>query len=138
MSEQKKIEFSQMELGFEFPPSNYEMNADMVSTYCSAVEETSELFNSDVIPQTAAFAYAIAAMADAMVPAPGTIHVSQEIEFLNVIKVGDVLTSCAKVSRKQERGKLRILTVDINIHNQEGKAVLAGKTGFILPQSEQD
>ena len=138
MSEQKKVEFIQMESGFEFPPSSYEMDADMVSIYCRAVEETSALFNSDVVPPTVAFAYAIAAMADAMVPAPGTIHVSQEIEFLDVIKVGDMLTSCAKVSRKQERGKLRILSVDIKIHNQEGKAVLTGKTGLILPQPEQD
>ena len=78
-------------------------------------------------------ALSLKALIDAISMPPGTVHVSQEFEFLANVKTGDTLTSRAVVSRVQERGKLHLINVDTSVLNQESKPVLKGKTGFILP-----
>ena len=64
---------------------------------------------------------------------PGTIHVSQEFEFTGAVSTQDSLTGRATVSRVQERGKLHLINVELNVSNQKNEPVLSGKTGFILP-----
>ena len=79
-------------------------------------------------------AYAMAVLAKEICLPPGTIHVSQEFEFINTVSINDSLTSYAKVSRKQSRGKLHLLAIDLNVLNRDNEAVLAGKTSFVLPE----
>jgi len=78
-------------------------------------------------------ALALKSLISAISMPSGTIHVSQEFEFIDTVNTQDTLTSRASVSRAQERGKLHLISVDINVSNQQRKPVLAGKTSFILP-----
>ena len=134
MPGKQQIEYSQLEAGYEFPPSSYKLHASTVSTYLKAVEDVSRLYqDTDLVPPTAVAAYAMTALADGISLPPGTIHVSQEFEFMDTVSVNDGLTSYARVSQKQSRGKFQLLVIDLNIFNQNQKAVLAGKTSFILP-----
>ena len=75
---------------------------------------------------------------DAICLPPGTIHVSQEFDFLDTASIDDTFTSCATVSKNQSRGKFHLLVVGLNVINQHQKAVLSGKTSFILPASSED
>ena len=134
MSREPKKEYSQLEAGFEFPPSSYRLEPSVVAAYLKAVEETSSLYHEpSLVPPTAIVAYAMAALSEGIVLPPGTIHVSQEIEFLNPARINDTITSHARVSRKQSRGKFHFLTVDLNVLNQKQEAVLLGRTNFTLP-----
>jgi acyl dehydratase len=125
--------------GYEFPPSTYKLDSSTVATYLKAVEETSSLYqDTEVVPPTAIAAYAMAALSENISLPPGAIHVSQEFEFLDSVTINDTLISCAKVSRKQSRGKFHLLTINLNVFNQNQKAVLTGKTSFILPENEEN
>ena len=78
-------------------------------------------------------AYAMAALSEDICLPPGTIHVSQEFEFMGIASIDDTFTSYARVVKKQSRGKFHLLIV-----NQNQKAVLTGKTSFILPEYSED
>lgn len=135
MPEKQKIEYSQLETGFEFPASSYKLDSTMIATYLKAVDETSGLYqDTGLVPPTAIAAHAMASLSEGICLPPGTIHVSQEFEFLDTASIDDTFTSYARVGKKQSRGKFHLLVVDLNVTNQDLKAVLAGKTSFILPE----
>ncbi len=134
---QQSIGYDQLEVGHEFPLAHYQVDSATAATYLEAVQESSHLYRgTNVVPPLAVAALAMAALAGAMVFPAGAIHVSQELEFTAEVTTGDALTSRARVSRKQDRGKLRLLTVDFQVTNQAGVAVLSGKTSFVLPPAE--
>ena len=138
MPERQRIEYSQLETGYEFPASSFKLDTSIVATYLRAVEETGSLYqDTGVVPATAIAAYAMAALSENISLPPGAIHISQRLEFLDIATVNDTLVSSAKVSRKQSRGKFNFLTVDINVCNQRQKIVLVGETSFILPERDE-
>ena len=135
MSEQSKIEFQQLKAGYQFPPTSYEMDSAMVAAYLKAVEETSALYQAaGLVPPTAVAAYAMSSLSNSISLPPGTIHVSQELEFIDTVGVGDTILCKAKVVKKQDRGGLHLMTVGLEVFSQDQKKVLAGKTGFVLPE----
>ena len=137
MSEEQKVSYSKLEAGYEFPPSSFKLDSSIVATYLQSVEETSSLYqDTELVPPMAVAAYAMAAMSESISLPPGTIHVSQEFEFIDVVSIKDTITSYAKVSRRQDRAKFHLLTVDLNVFNQNQERVLAGKTSFVLPKQD--
>ena len=139
MPEKQRIEYSQLEAGYEFLPSSYKLDSSIVATYLKAVEDTSGLYRDNtLIPPTLIAAYAMASLSETICLPPGTIHVSQEFEFMGTANIGDAFMSYARVSRKQSRGKFHLLIVNFNVVNQNQKTVLAGKTSFILPEHSED
>jgi len=137
MPEKQKIEYSQLEAGYQFPATSYKLDASTVATYLKAVEDTSCLYqDTKLVPPMAIAAYAMAALSQDISLPPGVIHVSQELEFISTVSVNDSLTSYAKVGRKQSRGKLHLLAISLDVLNQNQEAVLTGKTTFILPEQD--
>ncbi|MFC2005536.1 hypothetical protein ACFLVG_01055 [Chloroflexota bacterium] len=137
MYEEQKIEYSQLEAGYEFPASYCKLDSSIISTYLKAVEDASYLYqDTKLVPPMAIAAHAMAALAQRICLPPGTIHVSQELEFIDTVSVNDSLTSYARVNRKQSRGRLHLLDIDLYVQNQNRKTVLAGKTSFILPEQD--
>ena len=135
MSEEQKVEYSQLEAGYEFPPSRYKLDYSSVAAYLRAVEDSSSLYqDTELVPPMAIAAYAMAALSESISLPSGTIHASQELEFIDTVDINDTLTSYARVSRQQSRGRFHLLTIDFNVFNQRQQAVLAGKTSFILPE----
>jgi len=123
-----------LKAGQEFPPAAFQVDSATVADYLKAVEEDNVIYqNTGLVPPMALAALALKALINTISMPPGTIHVSQEFEFIDAINTRDTLTSQARVSRIQERGKLHLMTVDISVVNQEQKPVLAGKTSFVLP-----
>ena len=128
------IEYHKLFVGFEFPPQSYKLDGSLVAEYLKATRETDELFQKEpLIPPMAVAAFAMNALSQAVVMPPGTIHVSQELDFLKTVNIGDTITCRSKVSRKVDRGGLRLMNIDITVTNQSAEVVLTGKVGFILP-----
>ena len=137
MLEHKKTGYQELKVGQEFPSAVFQVDAAKVTDYLKAVEEDSAIYrNTELVPPMALAALALKALIDTISVPPGTIHVSQEFEFLAAVDTQDSLTSQAKVSRIQERGKLHLLTVDVSVFNQEQEPLLVGKTSFVLPMAE--
>jgi acyl dehydratase len=133
---EQNVDYSKLEVGYEFPPTTFRLDSSLVADYIAAVGETSPVYRgSKLVPPMAIAAFAMAALSKGFSLQSGAIHVSQEMEFINTVSTGDIITSHAKVSRKQKRSIFHILTIDFHAVNQDDKAVLAGKTEFILPES---
>ena len=136
MAENSKIAYQDLKAGQEFPAAAFQVDSTTASDYLKAVEEENVIYqNTELVPPMAVAALALKALINAISMPPGTIHVSQEFEFMAAVSAQDTLTSRATVSRIQERGKLHLINVDVSVLNQENQPVLAGKTGFILPVS---
>ncbi|MBI4286455.1 MAG: MaoC family dehydratase N-terminal domain-containing protein [Chloroflexi bacterium] len=133
MAESPRIAFAQLVIGYELPPNRFTLDGATVLTYLRAVEDESSLYQDSLVPPMAVAARAMAALGEGMSLPAGAIHVSQEFEFLGTVKVGENLTSYAKVSRKVDRGKIHMLTIDLDVCKAERQSVVTGKTGFILP-----
>lgn len=136
MAENSKIAYQDLKAGQEFPAAAFQVDSATASDYLKAVEEERVIYqNTGLVPPMAVAALALKALINAISMPPGTIHVSQEFEFMAAVSTQDTLTSHATVSRIQERGKLHLINIDISVLNQKKQPVLAGKTGFILPVS---
>lgn len=68
-------------------------------------------------------------------PGPGSVYRSQSLSFKHPVKVGDVVTVTLVVSEIKERIKLVVL--DCEAHNQEGKLVAKGVAEVIAPAQKQ-
>jgi acyl dehydratase len=135
MEEQTRIDYYQLTTGFEFPPQSYQLDENTVRLYLDATQDDADFFRRQgLVPPMAVTALAMTALSGAVSMPSGTIHVSQELEFLKLVKVGDTITCRSKISRKLERGGLRLMNTDISVANQKGEVVLTGKVGFVLPE----
>ncbi|MBT4512782.1 MAG: hypothetical protein HOC20_11305 [Chloroflexi bacterium] len=134
MTEQQKIEYSQLEVGYEFPPASYNLGSADVSAYLKATGETDRLFqNTGIVPPTAIAAWSLIALLDYVDMPSGTIHLAQELESVGIAKESDTITCHARVSRKQERSGLRLLDIEFKVQDQNGDLVVAGKSSFNFP-----
>jgi len=131
-----KIKYEQLNTGFEFTPSVIKIDEQTVAAYKKAVEIDDPLFKErQIVPPMAIAALAMRAMAERFELLPGTVHTSQQLEFLNTVDIGETLTSLARVNRKIVRGKFHMLNIGIKVVNQKEIPVLTGEIGFILPLS---
>jgi acyl dehydratase len=130
-----KIEYGQLAVGFDFSPSIFTMEANMVSLYLKATEDNNVIYQEKVVPPMAVVALAMAALAEKFVLLPGTVHVSQQLEFAKTVLVNETLTSYARVNRKVVRGKFHMLNIGLKVVNQQMEPVVVGEVGFILPIS---
>ena len=129
-----KIEYNQLEVGQEFPAVNFELDPGQVAAYLQATGETDNLYaGTGSVPPTAVAAWALISLLEYIDLPDGTIHLSQDVQSMGVAKKGMRLSCFAKVSRKQERGRLRLLDIGFDIQNDEGIPLMLGKSSFNFP-----
>jgi hypothetical protein len=137
MPEQRKIDLAQLEAGYDFPSASYHLTPEVVAEYLDIIGEASGLYGQgNPLPPIAVGAKAMAALIGGVSFPAGSIHVSQEFKFLRETSFEDTFTSHSRISRKHERGGMRIMTIEILVTNQRDEDVLEGKTSFILPQQQ--
>jgi len=64
---------------------------------------------------------------------PGSVHIGQELDFLDAAKPGERLVCAAKLARESRRGGWRILQLEFTV-NAEGRRVLGGRTTVMVPE----
>lgn len=64
-------------------------------------------------------------------PGPGSVYRSQSLNFKNPVKIGDEVTVTLTVTEIKARVKL--VTLDCEAHNQEGKLIAKGVAEVIAP-----
>jgi hypothetical protein len=112
----------------------------MVSDYLRAVRghrlDSEKLMAADgreAVPPTAAGVLGMRRLLSLISLPEGSLHISQEFEFKGVMAIGDLLTCQATVMRKQERGPIRLLTIDILISNEAGCDMVTGRLIISVP-----
>lgn len=61
------------------------------------------------------------------------MHTAQELEFLKLVPVGATINCRGRVAQKVDRGKLHLLTVELEARNQEQEKVLSGQATIVVP-----
>lgn len=131
---QQRVDYGELTTGYEFEPAQFRLDGASVSAYLDAVEGDRSIYEKDsIVPPMAVAALAMTAMSSGLSLPPGAVHVSQDLQFSSLASINEPLTSRARVSRKVERSKFRMLTININVFNQKQVPVLTGETSFILP-----
>ena len=67
-------------------------------------------------------------------PGPGTLHVSQKLDFRKPVFIGDTLTAEAEIMEKftKKEGKLKFLRIKTNVFNQNNVLVTEGEALVII------
>jgi hypothetical protein len=132
--QKQKIDYSELTTGYEFPQTSFRVDTSMIVSYLTAIDDTTSFYqDTNLVPPMALVALAMAELSKSISLPEGAIHVSQELEFLNTVSPKDLITSHAKVSRKQKSGRFHLLTIDLHLRSQNNVEVLFGQTEFILP-----
>jgi len=123
------ISFEDLTLGYEFPPTSYELSPSLISKYLKAVDSVGD----DFVPPLAIAARAMTAMTEVLSLPPGAIHASQDFEFYKLVPIGAIVSCQAKVVRKLARGSMRMLVLELNVFDRSKEKVQSGKATIILP-----
>ena len=140
-SGESKVQCEQLDTGYEFSPISYDLNVETISEYMEAVGESSSLFRQQdnpealtgLIPPTAIATYAMKMLLQRLSLPAGSIHASQELEFVKATEIGSRIRCQAKVIQKWQRGKFHFLTIDLSVLDQNKELIQSGKVGLILP-----
>lgn len=73
----------------------------------------------------------ISAVLGMQLPGPGTIYLSQKIDFRGPVRIGDTLRTEVEVIEKLEKGRIKLKT---NGYIQDGTLVIEGEALVIAPR----
>ena len=132
-SNSSPVSFEQLPIGFEFPAISYELSTSVISKYLEAVGESADFLASGITPPLAIAACAMTALSQSFTVPPGSIHASQEFEFLKLVPVGATIKCGGRLVQKLTRGSLNLIVIEINTLNQNRERVLTGKATIAVP-----
>lgn len=127
------VGFTELPIGFEFPPISDQLSESVVAKYVEAVEEQADFLSAGVVPPLAIGAFAMTALSQKFTVPPGSIHASQEFEFHQALPIGATVTCHGKIAHKLQRGRLNLVTLGITVLDQDGNQILTGKATVAAP-----
>jgi len=74
----------------------------------------------------------ISAVLGTRLPGPGSIYLSQSLNFHKPVKIGDTITATVKVTAYNE--EKRIVTLETKCYNHDGVVVLSGEAVVLLEE----
>ena len=131
------IDFSLLETGSKVSDQKYTLTQKEVDLYLDAVQDDSvrHTVNSgtELEPPMALAALSLRGVViDLQIPG-GTLHVGQEMEFKNPVRVGENLRCIASLASNNIRGDWRFMVVNLSVLRSSGDEVMEGKSTIMLP-----
>jgi acyl dehydratase len=127
------LSFKQLPVGFEFPATSYELSESIIAKYLEAVDESADFLTLGIVPPLAIAACAMTALAQSFTVPPGSIHASQELEFLKPVPIGSRVSCGGRIAQKLTRGSLNLVMLEIKVTDEDGEQVLSGKATIAAP-----
>jgi acyl dehydratase len=127
------LSFKQLPVGFEFPATSYELSELIIAKYLEAVGESAEFLELGIVPPLATAACAMTALSQSFTVPPGSIHASQELEFLKPVPIGSRVSCSGRIAQKLVRGSLNLVMLEISVLDEDGDKVLSGKATIAAP-----
>ncbi len=128
----KTVAYEDLNPGFEFPPTTHTLEPQMVAAYLRAVvgvaeAESGRAAAGSAMPPVALAALAMRSLMSHLTLSQSSVHLSQDLEFLKPVLVGETITSRATVGRKQERAGLKMITFELAVFDAAGDKVMTGR-----------
>jgi acyl dehydratase len=142
-------------LGQEQEPEHFEIEKGHIKRFTEAIGDPNPLFSdldyarksrfgNIVAPPTFIIDISMKKMANKLIakkpPSTGFLNGGIEIEYYKPIKVGDTITTTARLVDLQEkssrRGKLLLMLVELTYRNQREELVMKIRNTFIGPQNQ--
>jgi 3-hydroxybutyryl-CoA dehydratase len=77
----------------------------------------------------------ISAVLGNRLPGPGAVYLSQQIEFLAPIFIGDTITACVEILSWQP--EKRLVTLRTECYNQDDRQVITGQAVLLVESAEE-
>ncbi len=132
------MQISEFKPGDRIAASSFTIDTNTINEYIEAVEESSGYFTRNspgaVAPPLACASLAMAALLKDIEFPEGAIHLSQEIKLNKPVRIGQTFHCYSSLIQNQVRRQLRIMTIRLEVDDENGEEVLEGKTSFILAE----
>ena len=119
--------------GHRFPSISYDLTESLITKYLDAVGEQREFLEERVVPPLAIAACAMTALSESFSVPPGSIHAAQDLEFCRSVPLDERVSCSGKIASRLERGRLNLISIEINAVDQKGNIVLTGKATIAVP-----
>ena len=133
------LEYESLVLGDIVSERFYSVDSDTVEVYLEAIGASSKPADPDndgknwfAPPMSVAALGLRGVIQDLSIP-EGTLHVSQDLEFNQTVKVGARLFCQAKLSQNSTRSGKRFIAVDLKVEDTNRATVLTGKSTLVMP-----
>ena len=104
-----------------------------VSAYIEAVADGSPLAASGFVPPMALAALSVRGVVNDLEIPGGTLHLGQEVEFADPVRIGETIACSAELAQNSLRGGSRILVVRLSVAARDGRTVMTGKSTIAVP-----
>jgi acyl dehydratase len=127
-----------LEKGHQFSATSFVLDEEAVACYVEAVEDEAlprlaQAEGKAWVPPMAVAALALRSLIEEMTLPAGSIHASQELEFVRAVEAGERITCRAWLSHRSQRGGWWVLAVEMEGADESGQAVLAGRLTVMVP-----
>ncbi len=131
------VNYSLLETGSTVSDQKYTLTQREVDLYLDAVQDDSVRHlngsGTQLAPPMALAALSLRGVViDLQIPG-GTLHVGQEMEFKDSVRVGESLRCIASLASNNVRGEWRFMVVNLSVLRSSGDEVMEGKSTIMLP-----
>jgi acyl dehydratase len=136
-------------IGKTYPAYTYEVGKEKIKEYAKAIKNLDPHYLDDDFAKKSKYGKIIAPPTFAVVFSAFMIepvfmdkelnlnmamlvHGEQELEFLEVVKAGDAITTTAKIIDIKNKEKLDVIAIELISKNQNGKDVSRGIYTFVV------
>jgi acyl dehydratase len=136
-------------IGKTYPAYTYEVGKEKIKEYAKAIKNCDPHYLDDDFAKKSKYGRIIAPPTFAVVFSAFMIepvfmdkelnlnmamlvHGEQELEFLDVVKAGDAITTTAKIIDIKNKEKLDVIAIELISKNQHGKDVSRGIYTFVV------
>ena len=134
------VQITEFRPGDRIAASSFTIGADAINDYIEAVEESSGYFAQNspgaVAPPLACVGLAMAASLKEVEFPEGAIHLSQEIRLSKPVRIGQTLYCRSSLMQDLRRRNMRIITIRLEVDDNNGEELIDGKTSFMLSERE--
>ena len=132
-----QVNYSLLETGSTVSAQTYTLTQKEVDLYLDAVQDDSvrhlNSSGAELAPPMALAALSLRGVViDLQIPG-GTLHVGQEMEFKDPVRVGENLRCIASLASNNIRGYWRFMVVNLSVLRSSGDEVMEGKSTIMLP-----
>ncbi|MBI4328442.1 MAG: MaoC family dehydratase N-terminal domain-containing protein [Chloroflexi bacterium] len=136
MSSQTLPAITGLPVGWAFPVMDVDLSAEAVHRYIEAVGRGSAVRDpegGEVVPPAGLVALCLGACLRAVKLPEGTLHISQDIEVLGPVRVGERLALRATIEERNDRAGVTLVSVDFSARDERGREWLRGKATLLVP-----
>lgn len=118
---------SSLPRGFQFPLFDFRISAEDARRYAEAVES-----EAPALPPLAVAAFALRRLLETMELPPGSLHASQDVEFMGAVGAGAPLEMRAEVVQRSERAGFVAAVIEFIVADGS-RTVLRGRSTVLAP-----